>query len=206
MANTVSPSGEVLSLGQIAKLIDLISAGLRKAGLPSDLSQRVIESEGDVITKEFVAGFRKRVEAKMNEVVRRVKVDRSPEPQAMLDALGRVQYVNKKIVKTMPKGEGEEVDVVFFKPDLSDKGGYISDADLAKEFESRGITPDPYAQAQVNKDDPDFVNKCPNGTHWKDGGSYNFVTFSGWGGGRCVSVHRSNGEWSDDWWFAGVRK
>jgi hypothetical protein len=138
-------------------------------------------------------------------IIRRVRVNRTLTPMKVIDATGRAKFVNNAIVETMPIGEGEEVDVVFFKPDLSDKGGNISDAELAKEFESRGLTPDPRAQAKVNEEDLGFADEHPNGTHWKDGNSYNFAAFDRWRDRRDVSVGRSDGVWGDSWWFAGVR-
>jgi hypothetical protein len=135
-------------------------------------------------------------------IVRRVKVNRNLNPQEVLDATGRNQYTDKSVVATMPRGEDEETDVYFFQ-----LGRYVSNADLVKEYELRGIEPDPYAQAQVNTDDPDFAKEKPNGTQWKDkDGKWCFVTFNLWNGRRNVSVGRGGGGWLDDWWFAGVRK
>jgi hypothetical protein len=137
-----------------------------------------------------------------NTVIRIVKVNRNRTPQEVLDATKRNQYTDKAIVKTMPKGEGDEVEVTFFK-----LGRYISDADLAKEYEARGLRPDQYAQAAVNEADPGFADEHPNGSHWQrtDGG-YNFLTFSRWNDERSVYCNRNDNAWNDPWWFAGVRK
>lgn len=141
-------------------------------------------------------------------VVRTVKVNRSRTPQEAIDATGRVQYTDRKVVDEMPKGEGEEVEVVFFKPDLSNLNGLITDDDLEKEFELRGLKPaDPVSVAAVNEFDPTFDDKMPHGTHWKDAkGNWCYAAFLRWSGKRVVNVNRGVLDWFDVWWFAGVKK
>ncbi len=152
--------------------------------------------------------FRRRVEAVSNIITRRVKVDRTRTPEAVLAATGRKQYVTDNVVATMPKGDGNDVTVHFFKLDLSERNGYISDNDLEKEFDLRGLKPaDPYSPAAVNEADPVFADEHPNATHWKDAnGKWCFATFRRWRGGRYVGVYRNDFDWGDDWWFAGLRK
>jgi len=202
MAQTMTPSA--MTDDQIERAVEIFRAKLRKhkAELPSDAVQQVFgQSE---LGHEWLEVLRKRVEAISSMIVRRVKVDRSRTPQAMLDATGRKQYTDRNVVKNMPQGEGEEVDMAFFKLDLSASDGYISDDDLAKEFALRGLTPDPQAQGQVNIDDPAFADEHPNGTHWKDkDGNYCFVAFDRWYGERDVLVSRDDDRWSDYWWFGG---
>jgi hypothetical protein len=210
MAKTMTPSAasKAMTDGQITKAVAAYRALLEKHApeFDSAVVQVVLGESG--LAGEMFALFRKRVEVKAKEIVRRVKVDRTIEPQAMLDALGRTQYTDKKVVATMPKGEGEEVDFVFFKPEPEEytRPEYMSDVDLAKALDRRGLTRDPYAQAQANKDDPAFADERPNGTHWKDGDVYNFATFNRWIDERHVFVYRSSGSWDDSWWFGGVRK
>jgi hypothetical protein len=152
--------------------------------------------------------FRERAEVLSNLIVRRVRVNRTRTPQETLDATGRKQYTSREVVDGMPKGEGEEVEVVFFKPDLSERNGYISDDDLEKEFELRGLkVADPYSVAAVNEVDPAFADEKPNGTHWKNSdGKWCFAAFHHWHGERRVNVRRSGSGWSDHWWFSGLRK
>lgn len=210
MAKAMSPSFASITSGQIGKLQDMLAAGLRKLPLQSEPTQQVLETQGDQIVAEVVSSVQKRVEAVSNMIVRRVKVNRTREPQGMLDATGRKQYTDHRVVKNMPKDGREEEDVFFFKPDKSayDKNGNISDDNLAKEYELRGLKPDPYAQAAVNEADPTFADEHPNGTHWKDkDGKWCYAAFFRWHGGeRLVYVDRGDGVWSDDWRFAGVRK
>ena len=146
--------------------------------------------------------------AKTNLISRTVRVNRNRSPQEALDATCRAQYTDREVVDSMPRGEGDEVEVVFFKPDLSNNNGFISDDDLENEFELRGLEPDdPYSVAAVNEADPDFAYQMPHGTHWKDAeGKWCYAAFSHWGGKREVYVNRRGSDiWDDDWCFAGVR-
>ncbi len=203
MTKVMTPSTNTITQGQIGKLQDLLGAGLRKSDLLSDPSQKVIETQGEALVADMVAAFRKRVDAMSDIIVRQVKVDRSRSPQAVLEATGRKQYVTDEVVAAMPRGEGDEVDVYFFKLDR-----YVSDDELEKEYELRGLKPaDPYSQAAVNEVDSVFADEHPNGTHWKGAkGKWCFASFRRWRGGRDVDVSRFDDGWSDYWFFAGVRK
>lgn len=204
MAKTMTPS---MTDGQIDKAVEKMTAGFRKKlrdhgdKLPSDAVQTVL-GQKDFIPALF-AEFRKRVEAVSNMIVRTVKVNRARSPQEALDATGRKQYTDKSVVKTMPKGEGDETKVVFFKV-----GRSVSDDDLEKEYELRGLVPvDAHSLCAVNENDQAFADKHPNGTHWKDSsGNWCFAYFYRWDGERRVRVFRYDGGWGDGWWFAGVRK
>ncbi|OHA67244.1 MAG: hypothetical protein A3C82_00045 [Candidatus Wildermuthbacteria bacterium RIFCSPHIGHO2_02_FULL_47_12] len=195
MAKTVTPS---ITRGQISKIQELLDAGLRKSGLPSEEVQQVL-GQPDFVD-EMVGVLRKRVEAVSDMIVRHVKVDRSRSPQQMLDATGFKQYLSRDVVNVMPRGEGEEVEVRFFKLKR-----YSSPAEVAEAFRIRVLMPDPIAQAQANTDDPSFMDEHPNGTQWQDAdGNWCYIAFSRWSVGRYVRVNRSDDDWSDDWWLAGV--
>ena len=197
-----------MTSAQMGKIGDLLTAGLRKAGLQSEPTQVVIETQGASLTEELVEVIRKRVEGQSNLIVRRVTVNRNRTPKQVLDATGRSKYVTDSVVDAMPHGEGDEVEVVFFKPDLTKRNGYISDADLDKEYELRGLKPaDPYSVSAVNEADPAFADDKPHGTHWKDSSEkWCFATFVRWNDERSVHVFRSGHGWHDYWWFAGLRK
>jgi hypothetical protein len=139
----------------------------------------------------------------VNMIVRLVRPNRNLKPRQALEATGRNPYVNDEVVANMPRGEGDETEVIFFKV-----GRFLSDDDLEKEYELRGLKhADPYSVAKANEDDPTFADDHPNGTHWRDeNGKWCFVTFDGWGGGRYVDCSRNDNDWSDSWWFAGLRK
>ena len=155
------------------------------------------------MAKELLAVIRKFADAVSNLITRIVKVDRKRSPQEVLKATGRKQYVTDSVVAEMPKGEGEETEVIFFNI-----GRVVSDNDLEKEYELRGLIPaDPYSLAAVNEADPAFADEHPNGTHWKDaGGNWCFASFGLWVDDRRVLVYRIGHDWRVDWWFAGVRK
>lgn len=194
---------EPITDGQIGKVKELLDAKLRKykKELPSNLVQQVL---GDPkLTDELLSVIRKRIEAISDMIVRTVKVNRNRSAKEALKVTGRNQYVDDSVVKAMPKGEGEETEVVFFKI-----GRQVSDDELDKEYELRGLKPaDPYSQAAVNEADPAFADEHPNGTHWKDkDGKWCFATFDRFADERFVVVSRRGRDWGDGWWFAGVRK
>lgn len=190
-----------MTQGQIAKINELLAAGLRKAGLQSKATQLVIEKQGELLVEQLVGVVRGLVEGVANLVTRIVKVIRNRTPMEVIDATKREKYVNDDVVKTMPSGAVDEVEVTFFQV-----GRFISNDDLEKEYEKRGLKPDPYAQAAVNEADPAFADSKPNGTHWKDkNDNWCFLTFGRYDGGRVVDCDRYC-VWLDGWWFGGVSK
>ncbi|RNJ51370.1 hypothetical protein [Methylocystis hirsuta] len=137
-------------------------------------------------------------------IIRTVRVNRARTPQEALAATERRQDVNDAAVAEMPRGDSDEAEVIFFKV-----GRWISDDDLEKEYELRGLVPaDPYALAAVNEQDPVFSVDYPNGTHWKNANDrWCYAAFDRWLNDDCgVHVHGSRNEWSTGWWFAGLRK
>ena len=54
MGNTITPSETEITQGQIGKICDLLTAGLRKSRLLSDPVQEVIENQGDSLVEELV--------------------------------------------------------------------------------------------------------------------------------------------------------
>jgi len=194
--------------GQIENAVNKLRDAMRKhrSEIISDVAQQVLGVEN--LGMMMFSPFRERAEEVSNLIVRKAKVNRSLSQQEALEATGRAQYTDRKVVDAMPKGEGDEVEVAFFKPDLSERNGYISDDDLEKEFELRGLKPaDPVSVAAVNEADPTFADEKPHGTHWKDAkGNWCCATFDRWDGKREVNVLRNGLDWSDSWWFAGVRK
>jgi hypothetical protein len=194
--------------GQIENAVSKLRDAMRKHRfeITRDAAQQVLGAEN--LGMMLFGPFRERALAVSNLIIRKVPVNRKRFPQEALDATGRVQYTNQEVVDAMPKGEGDEAEVVFFKPDLSERNGLISDDDLEKEFELRGLKPaDPISVAAVNEADPAFADEKPNCTHWKDTeGNWYYAAFDRFGGKRWVDVRRNDGGWDDGWWFAGVRK
>lgn len=196
--------------GQINKAVANYRALLEKyrAELMSEPAQQVLgQSE---FANEMFGLLRQRVELLSKQIARQANVDRARSPEAMLKATGRKQYVADPVVSAMPRGEGEEVEVIFFKPEAEeyDHEGWMSDEELDLAFKRRGLKPaDPYSLAAVNEADPAFADERPHGTHWKDAeGYWCFAAFGRWLDERRVSVNRNGDDWVDGWWFAGVRK
>lgn len=195
------------SISQMNQLGDTLE---RSGYMPADVTQL---SGGDILANllPLVRAYGKMVAVPQNLVdcdanpfiTRRVVVNRARSPQEVLDTTGRKQYMAKEVVAGMPRGEGEEVEVIFFKV-----GRYISDGDLEKEYELCGLKPaDPFSQAAVNEADPVFADEHPNVTHWKDvNGRWCYSAFFRWRGRRYVSVYRDGSDWHVDWWFTGLRK
>lgn len=202
MDTSITPSGPVTE-GQIGKLNQNIAAKLlkNKKELPSDIFQQVLGD--DTLLDEIYASIRKRVEARSNFIIRTVTVNRKRSAKEALKATGRNHYVTDSVVAKMPNGEGEEMEVIFFN-----LGRFVSDNDLDKEYELRGLIPaDPFTLAAVNEADPAFADERPNGTHWKDkDDQWCFAAFYRFLVERRVHVRRDGDDWDDDWWFAGVRK
>jgi len=145
----------------------------------------------------------------INTITRRATVNRDRTPQEAIEATGRVQYINHEVVDSMPRGEGAEVEVVFFKPEEWEYTGpaYMSDDDLEKALERRNLKDDPMAVLAVNEADPTFADDKPHGIHWKDKdseGKWYCAEFGYWHGERGVSGSCDSCGWSDAWWFPGV--
>jgi hypothetical protein len=200
--------------GQIENAVNKLRDAMRKhrSEITSDVAQQVLGVEN--LEMMMFTPFRERAEALLNSIVRIVEVNRSRSPREALEATGRAQYTDRKLVNAMPKGEGDTVEVVFFKLDLSSRNDFISDDDLDKEYELRVLrSADPISVAAVNEADPAFADKKPHGTHWKDAkGNWCRAVFERWYGERTVRVNRScwyggwGGGWGGEWWFAGIRK
>ncbi|HBV33181.1 TPA: hypothetical protein DIC39_02305 [Patescibacteria group bacterium] len=213
METPLSPSAATetdlgLTEGQIGKVCEMIAAALRKGrkSFRSNAVQNIIEQHGPKLQEEMTSAtvtvFENIIAWSSNIIARAVKVVRSRTPKEMIKALGRAEYTDNSVVKAIPKGEGDEVIVEFFK-----LGQYVSMNDLAREYAKRGLTPDPYAQAAANEADPTFADKHPNGAQWKDeDGNWCYIAFDRDDDGRCVDVGRSYDDWYDCWWFGGVRK
>lgn len=194
--------------GQIDNVVDKLRAALRKhrGEISTEVAQSVLGT--DNLGMVLYSPFRQLAEMASNVIIRHVTVNRNRTAEAALAATGHKQYNTDVVVATMPNGEGEEIKVVFFKPDLSDKNGWISNDDLEVEFERRGLRQtDPFEAAAVSEADPAFADEHPYGTHWKNAaGKWCFATFGRWSDERELSVRCGDYDWHDGWWFAGVRK
>lgn len=203
MNQIMTPSEKTMTTGQIDKAVAQYRAMLEKHAFQfaAEPTQQVLGDPG--LAKSQFELFQVRVEAVSNLIIRHVAVYRHQTPQSVLDVTGRKTYINASVVKTMPRGEGAEVEVSFFRV-----GRDLSDPDLDKEYTLRGLIPaDPYSLAAVNQADPAFADDHPNATHWQDAdGNWCYAIFSRWDGERYVNVSRRDGAWGDRWWFSGLRK
>lgn len=166
-----------------------------------DLQALLESGRLSALLREFV----KKVENKPVTFCVRVDYTRTPTEALKATQIGKVEAGN--ILLGMPasdQGVKESVKVVFFRPDKD----IVTNEDLAKEYEKRGLKPDPYAVAAVNELNPDFSDKCPNATYWTDSQGKYCLLFDTYFDGhflcRKFSVHRfARFNW-ERWWLGGV--
>ncbi len=191
----------VSAMGVLTSLITMLVEAVKAAGGTMECLYRLVTPEG----AETLRRIAKIIAEDAGSFIRVVvSVNRTRTPQQVLDATGRRQYTDPKVVDSMPSGEGAGAEVVFFQV-----GRYISNAELEKEYELRGLRPcDPYTLAAINEADPALADTKPNGTHWQDAsGNWCYVAFRHWHGvERRVEVDRHGSGWYGHWWFAGLRK
>ena len=198
MEETMTPSQKQITQRQIDKAVANYRTLLEKhAPKFESAAVQTVLGQSEFADAQF-ALFRERIEAISGMIVRHVKVDRTRTPQKVVDANGRTQYVDKDVLATMPNGEGDEVDVYFFKV-----GRDLSVGEVEKEYALRGLVPDPRAQAAVNEADPSFADEHPNGSQW---GNNCYLTFYRWRGERNVYCSRHDCDWDVSWFLSGVRK
>jgi hypothetical protein len=102
----------------------------------------------------------------------------------------------------MPLGSEEEVTLHFFPIKK-----FMTCAEYAKALESRGLKPDPMAQAALNQQDPAFADKYPNNTQWQnETGNFCYAIWHVWLGYRKVRVNGYGNDWDDFWFACGVSK
>jgi hypothetical protein len=203
MANAVSPSEvKMFSRGQAGKFADLVIAAALKLGLPSDVSQQVIEEDGAKIAKAAAEIFRQHVEARMKTLARTVAIDSGHTPMHCVEATGRNKYVTDSVVSSMPRSPGGEVTL-----ELYCFGKYMPCAEVEAWQNAPGYRAAfPDELLKMNEDDPAFADERPNGTQWKDAqGKYCFAYCDLWDDERLVGVGRYDEGWGDDFWFARVR-
>lgn len=141
-------------------------------------------------------------------ISRKVSVNRNRAPMEALRAAGVTTVFAKSggdVVTKMPRGEGEEAEVFFFK--LKHVANDFTD--LMKEYRLRGLKPaDPYSLAAVNEADPMFASEYPNVTHWRKSKCYGEWCIAMFGRflGEDRTAVRPNWDstWSPHWWHAGL--
>lgn len=111
--------------------------------------------------------------------------------QELLDETGYRQYVDKEVLKTIPRSSGDE------KVEVFTVGRWITNAELLKEYESRGLTPASLDEMLLVEKNYDYI-----GTIW---GKNCYFACRRLVDERSLDVYSYDDEWSDFWWFAGVK-
>ncbi len=112
---------------------------------------------------------------------------------------GKKRNIIRSVLVDMPKCEKGYIKLIFFKV-----GRSLSEVDLSKEYDLRGLKPaDPYSICVFNAKNPNFSNKHPHGTHWKDkDDNWCFILFDR---KNFVYIAPDADGWSKIWWFVGVK-
>jgi hypothetical protein len=191
---------------QIEHIMDMWRRRLKGRGVTLDEANFLIQNGGrylpvmDAAADVLVDKIRS---DKANTIIRMVRnIQRTRTAEQAIDATGRAKYIDNKVLATMPFGQGpEEVELQYFK-----LGRFASPKEVAAEFESRNMDPDPQAQTRDNEADPAFADEHPNGTQWNlDGNIASYLTFNrDFDDERYVDCDRFDSGWDDYWWFAGV--
>lgn len=190
----IQDSIKSITANQLNKIQHFLGAALHKSNHQNEPSQHMLEHQGN-------HGSGTNVNATSDMIVYHVAVDRSLPLEEICDA-GRKKRLDGEAVASMPQGDSDEVDVCFFN-----LGCNVSESDLEREYELRGLKPDPRAQFAVNNTDPAFSDNHPNGTHWRDEcGNWCYAAWDRWSGsGRTVRIMHDSCGWRGFWWFGGVR-
>lgn len=122
--------------------------------------------------------------------------DFSRDDDTVVDAMPRVQYTEGEVGIDF---FFEDVEVCLFPLENPKK------EDIQREFEKRGLIPDPYALARVNKVNPGLVKTHNHATQWNRDGKFHciaFHLFSSWSYREVCETKNFVGTW----WFAGSRE
>lgn len=198
MNQIMTPPVKTTTAEQIDKAVANYRAMLQKhtTHFAASAVQQVLGSQE--FAKQQYELFRTHVEAVSSTVTRSALIDRTRTFMEALVATGRAQYLNKDVVVTAPKGEG---DAEFMFINL---GRDVACSELDEELAKLGfeLIVDPQGLAAINEADQAFADNYPNGTQWKDAiGNYCYAVFGRWDDGRSVRVSQRDRGWRDVWWF-----
>jgi hypothetical protein len=205
---SVVPEEVTLATGeQVEHIMDMWRRRIKGRKLTLDEANQIIRNGGqylptmDKAADVLVDQVRSDMQNTIIRMVRNIRRNRSAV-QTINDT-GRNKNVNDGILETMPVGNGpEEVELVYFR-----LGRTVYADELEREYEARGLEPDPQAQSTDNEADQSFADEHPNSNYWnRDGKLSSFLTFDRWNGRRYVDCDRGGSYWDGRWWFAGVRK
>jgi hypothetical protein len=128
-----------------------------------------------------------------------MKIDRKKSIEQLIKKLGYKEYIDENILKTLKNKGPKEGEIEFFT-----LGKYVSNTELLKEYETRGLTPDLGATITYLIENPQVLDeKKYIGIQLEDN---SFAAFFRWDDGRYVYVRRIGHVWFDFWWFIGVKK
>ncbi len=195
MAKTMTASH--ITDGQIDAAVEQFRAALRKKRdqCPSASFQRVLGLKN--LGMRLVDPMLKLVEEEAHIVIHDLITDRSIAPEKMIADLRRREYIFRDVLEAMPRNAWMGR-VEFFKID-----GNIGPDDLAREYKSRGLIPDPYAVVAMVATYHPFAAKHPLAAQWVDEGEdWCYVGFDLRG---SVRVDRYGRRWNEDFWFGGKR-
>ena len=203
MAQTVTPSQQATTDAQITKTVSNYRALLEKhrSEFPIEAFQMALGNPE--LAKNQFAVLRSFVEAVSKTVTRSSTVNRSRTFQEALEATKRNLYLDKNVVLHTPKAEGD------FEGIFVNLGRNVDCDKLDDELGKLGLEliVDPQGLADLNASDPEFADKYPNGTQWKNKeGKYCCVIFDRWSGGCGVGVAQCGDYWDVAWWFPCRRK
>lgn len=128
-----------------------------------------------------------------------MKINRKKSISELIDELGYKKYINEDALKTIKNKGEKEVEVGFFTLNK-----YVSNSKLLKEYKTRNLIPDVGAVfTYLIKNPKTLDDKKHIGVQIEDNV---YAIVSHWGVERGVYVDRVGDDWSDNWWFGGVRK
>ncbi|MSU44863.1 hypothetical protein EXS45_01635, partial [Candidatus Nomurabacteria bacterium] len=146
MKKNIAPIVQEITDAQISRIVSRFSERCHKkcALLPRVIVQDILEHEGHVLSKEMFDVLYRHIERRSEMVIRHVKVDRTKTGEQLITALNCKEFVDIEVLATMPT-QGKKEENLYFFPVKQ----IIQVGDYVKEFESRGLVPDPYAQMKA---------------------------------------------------------
>ncbi|MCA9360623.1 hypothetical protein H6785_01260 [Candidatus Nomurabacteria bacterium] len=173
-----------------------------KSGLPGNVVQRVLETQGKEIVAQFVGIVRERVEAIEKRIVRLVEgIDRGQTAKEAIESTGRNFYGDISHAIRLPIGTGDTENVTFIPLEKRMSPGAVDSLVEDGGYKYASL----HAVAKHNKDHPDFAEKVQHFIQSRDKeGRHSYAAFLRWNDDRSVDVDRYEVDWRDDWFVAVV--
>lgn len=187
---------------QVGKVLDTFGSALLRKHYLRDAVQEGLACPG--LATALVDVFDKHIQSLREPVVRRVTVNPTWEPQALLEASRRIVTGNDHVIEQMPRYGAIGEDVIFFP-----LFRFVDEDEAVQSYESRNLRPaHPFWVIDANKQDRTLADEHPNITLWKNPrGHWCFMEFSRTSDGdRTVVVDHCRGKFGAPLWYAGVPK